>query len=58
MLICVAFFALGSALAGAAQNMHMLIAARSKVKSTYFHAVLLTVIPDEQLYKELEEEES
>lgn len=30
MLISVAFFAVGSALAGAAQNMNMLIAARSK----------------------------
>lgn len=30
VLICIAFFALGSALGGAAQNMNMLIAARSK----------------------------
>ncbi|KAJ7265870.1 Mfs1.1 [Mycena haematopus] len=29
MLICIAFFAVGSALAGASQNMHMMIAARA-----------------------------
>jgi MFS family permease len=36
LLISIGFFALGSALAGAAQNMDMMIAARSKPKKNHF----------------------
>lgn len=36
MLLSIAFFALGSALAGAAQNMNMMIAARSTISRNFF----------------------
>ena len=57
MLISIAFFAVGSALAGAAQSMNMLIAARGEPHSNTLTAPALTSAPT-QLSKASAEEVS